>query len=69
MGNLTGKSADAGSVEYSRTLPLRRLDLPVTLPHDPSAFFGGAFDGGAFFGGVLYIFTFGNAVQLMFRGM
>ena len=37
VDNLTGKSADSSSVEYSRTLPLLRLDLPVTLPHDPSA--------------------------------
>ena len=36
-GNLGGKSADSASVEYSRTLPRLRLDLPPTLLHDPSA--------------------------------
>lgn len=35
--NLTGKSADSSSVEYNRTLLQLRLDLPATLPHDPSA--------------------------------
>ena len=37
MDNLTGKSADSSSVEYNRTLLQFRLDLPITLPHDPSA--------------------------------
>ena len=36
-GNLAGKSADSSSVEYSRTLPRLRLDLPTTLHHDASA--------------------------------
>ena len=31
------KFAVVGSVEYSRTLLRRRLDLTATLPHDPSA--------------------------------
>ena len=37
MGNLTGKSADSGSVEGVSPRPRRCLDLPATLPHDPSA--------------------------------
>ena len=35
--NLGSKSADSPSVEYSRTLPRHRLDLPPTLFHDASA--------------------------------
>ena len=35
--NLGSKSADSSSVEYSRTLPRHRLDLPPTLFHDASA--------------------------------
>ena len=37
MGNLTGKSSDANSVMDSSPLLRCRLDLPATLPHDPSA--------------------------------
>ena len=36
-GQSLGKSSDVGAVEYSRTLLCRRLNLPATLPHDPSA--------------------------------
>ncbi|MBQ9087215.1 MAG: hypothetical protein IJY46_00385 [Lentisphaeria bacterium] len=37
VGNLTGKSADSGSVEGVSPRPRRCLDLPATLLHDPSA--------------------------------
>ena len=37
VGNLTGKSADSSSVEDNSPLLQLRLDLPATLPHDPSA--------------------------------
>ena len=36
MGNLTGKSADSGSVEGVSPRPRRCLDLPATLLHDAS---------------------------------
>ena len=36
-GNLGGKSADSASVEDGSPLLQLRLDLPPTLPHDPSA--------------------------------
>ena len=36
-GQSLGKSADVGSVEGVSPRPRRRLDLPATLPHDPSA--------------------------------
>ena len=42
-GHSLVKSADADSVEYSRTLLHHRLDLTATLPHDPSAVWIGRF--------------------------